>query len=120
MSIWFRDYSLEELARLAENSVDAHLGLRYIEIGPDFQAGFEAARDAAQPFVRTHGRTTTLHIKKEARQGKLLVDIYRNRPSQTIVSPYSVRGRPGAPVWPTYRAPPKAHMLITTSLSRPR
>jgi DNA ligase D-like protein (predicted ligase)/DNA ligase D-like protein (predicted polymerase)/DNA ligase D-like protein (predicted 3'-phosphoesterase) len=69
-----------------------------IETGPDFAKGFEAARDAAQPFVRSHGSTTTLHIKKGARKGKLLVDIYRNRPTQTIVSPYSVRGRDGAPV----------------------
>ncbi len=69
-----------------------------IESGPDFGVGFEAARDAAQPFVRAHSGSTTLHIKKEARKGKLLLDIYRNRPTQTIVSPYSVRGRPGAPV----------------------
>src|SRR5690606_30178958 len=41
---------------------------------------------------------TTLHIKKEARKGRVLIDIFRNRASQTIVSPYSLRGRPGAPV----------------------
>ena len=64
----------------------------------DFQKVFEAAQAIAKPFVEAHSQTTTLHIKKEARKGKVLVDIYRNRTYQTIVSPYSVRGLPGAPV----------------------
>jgi DNA ligase D-like protein (predicted ligase)/DNA ligase D-like protein (predicted 3'-phosphoesterase) len=37
-------------------------------------------------------------MKKETRKGRVLVDIYRNRTYQSIVSAYSVRGRPGAPV----------------------
>src|SRR5205809_2246968 len=40
----------------------------------------------------------TLQIKKEHRKGRVLLDIYRNRQSQTIVAAYSVRGLPGAPV----------------------
>lgn len=64
----------------------------------DFQKSFEAAKAVAQPFVDAHGSTMTLQIKKEHRKGKVLLDIYRNRPSQTIVSAYSVRGLPGAPV----------------------
>jgi DNA ligase D-like protein (predicted ligase)/DNA ligase D-like protein (predicted 3'-phosphoesterase) len=40
----------------------------------------------------------TLQIKKDYRAGKVLLDIYRNRPSQTIIAAYSVRGLPGAPV----------------------
>ena len=64
----------------------------------DFQKVFETAQAIAKPFVEQNGSSTTLHIKKEARKGKILVDIYRNRPSQTIVSAYSVRGLPGAPV----------------------
>ncbi|MCH7677232.1 non-homologous end-joining DNA ligase [candidate division KSB1 bacterium] len=64
----------------------------------DFHTTFEAAQDIAKPFVEKYSKTTTLHIKKEARKGKVLVDIYRNRSSQSIVSPYSIRGVPGAPV----------------------
>jgi len=64
----------------------------------DFHTAFEAAQDIAKPFVEAHSKTTTLHIKKEARKGKVLVDIYRNRNGQSIVSPYSVRGRVGGPV----------------------
>jgi DNA ligase D-like protein (predicted polymerase)/DNA ligase D-like protein (predicted ligase)/DNA ligase D-like protein (predicted 3'-phosphoesterase) len=63
-----------------------------------FDKVFEAAHEVAKLFVDSHSLTTTLHLKKEARKGRVLVDIYRNRTSQTIVSAYSVRGLPGAPV----------------------
>jgi bifunctional non-homologous end joining protein LigD len=64
----------------------------------EFRQAFEAAKAVAQPFVDSHPSTLTLQIRKEHRKGKVLLDIYRNRPSQTIVAPYSVRGLPGAPV----------------------
>src|SRR5207245_3830917 len=64
----------------------------------EFHKAFEAARAVAQPFVDSHASILTLQIKKEHRKGKVLLDIYRNRQSQTIVAPYSVRGLPGAPV----------------------
>jgi len=59
---------------------------------------FEAAQDIARPFVEKFSSSTTLHLKKEARKGRVLVDIFRNRSGQTIVCPYSLRGRKGAPV----------------------
>ena len=64
----------------------------------EFGEAFDAAKDLAQPFVNSHASSLTLQIKKEHRQGKVLLDIYRNRSSQTIIAAYSVRGRPGAPV----------------------
>lgn len=64
----------------------------------DFHQVFEAAQAIAQPFVDRYASTTTLHIKKEARKGRVLIDIYRIRSGQSIVSPYSLRGRVGAPV----------------------
>src|SRR3989441_1209997 len=64
----------------------------------EFQKAFEAAKAVAQPFVDSHASSLTLQIKKEHRKGRVLLDIYRNRPSQTIVAAYSVRGLPGAPV----------------------
>jgi bifunctional non-homologous end joining protein LigD len=63
-----------------------------------FDKVFEATQEVAKPFVESHPRSTTLNIKKEARQGRVLVDIYRNRTYQTIVSAYSLRGLTGAPV----------------------
>ena len=63
-----------------------------------FDQTFAASQEVARLFVESHRRSTTLQIKKEARQGRVLVDIYRNRAYQTIVSAYSLRGLPGAPV----------------------
>lgn len=69
-----------------------------IEPNWDFHTAFEAAKDIVQPFVDAHSSTLTLQIKKEHRQGKVLLDIYRNRQAQTIVAAYSLRGLAGAPV----------------------
>jgi DNA ligase D-like protein (predicted ligase)/DNA ligase D-like protein (predicted polymerase)/DNA ligase D-like protein (predicted 3'-phosphoesterase) len=63
-----------------------------------FQEAFEAAKAIAQPFVKSHDSVLTLQIKKDHRAGKMLLDIFRNRQSQSIIAPYSVRGLPGAPV----------------------
>lgn len=63
-----------------------------------FSEVFDAAQEIARPFVDRFPNDTTLHIKKEARKGRVLVDIYRIRSGQSIVSPYSLRGRIGAPV----------------------
>jgi bifunctional non-homologous end joining protein LigD len=64
----------------------------------EFGKAFEAAKAVAQPFVEARPSLLTLQIKKEHRQGKALLDIYRNRSSQTIVGAYSLRGLPGATV----------------------
>jgi DNA ligase D-like protein (predicted ligase)/DNA ligase D-like protein (predicted polymerase)/DNA ligase D-like protein (predicted 3'-phosphoesterase) len=69
-----------------------------IEPKRGFHEAFEAAKAVAQPFVESHATALTLQIKKDYRAGKVLLDIYRNRPSQTIVAAYSARGLPGAPV----------------------
>lgn len=63
-----------------------------------FTQAFEAAKAVAQPFVDAHGSTLTLQIKKEARGGRMLLDIFRNRQSQSIIAAYSARGLGGAPV----------------------
>jgi len=62
-----------------------------------FDECFEAAKDVATVFVKNNA-DTTLHIKKDARKGRVLIDIYRNRKSQTIIGAYSLRGKEGAPV----------------------
>jgi bifunctional non-homologous end joining protein LigD len=63
-----------------------------------FDQAFEAAKAVAQPFVASNASWLTLQIRKDQRQGKVLLDVYRNRQSQTIVAAYSVRGVAGAPV----------------------
>jgi DNA ligase D-like protein (predicted ligase)/DNA ligase D-like protein (predicted polymerase)/DNA ligase D-like protein (predicted 3'-phosphoesterase) len=69
-----------------------------IEAAVNFHTVFEAAELIAKPFVEARPNTVTLQIKKDARKGRVLVDIYRIRSGQSIVSPYSLRGRDGAPV----------------------
>ncbi|MGH9822454.1 MAG: non-homologous end-joining DNA ligase, partial [Blastocatellia bacterium] len=76
-----------------------------IETHWNFDEVRDAALDIAKTFIERNPRQTTLQIKKDARAGRVFIDIYRNRPHQTIVSAYSVRGRAGAPVsmplsWP--------------------
>lgn len=66
-----------------------------IEANYTFDECFQCAKKIASDFIQKHSETT-LHIKKDHRKGRVLIDIYRNRPSQTIVSPYSLRGRSGA------------------------
>jgi DNA primase len=63
----------------------------------DYDDVFEATKAAAKPFVDSR-KDCTLQLVKTARKGRILIDIYRNRPSQTIVGPYSIRARAGAPV----------------------
>jgi bifunctional non-homologous end joining protein LigD len=64
----------------------------------DFHSVFEAAQIIAKGFIEKYPNETTLQIKKDARKGRVLIDIYRIRAGQSIVSPYSIRGRIGAPV----------------------
>ncbi len=64
----------------------------------DYGTVFETAKGLAQPFVRARKATTTLEIRKDKRPDKVLIDVYRNRPAQTIVAAYSLRGSPGATV----------------------
>ncbi|MDV3307460.1 MAG: non-homologous end-joining DNA ligase [Cyclobacteriaceae bacterium] len=64
----------------------------------DFHTVFLAAEDLAKPFVEQRSNSLTLQIRKDARKGRVLVDIFRIRSGQSIVSPYSLRGRKGAPV----------------------
>jgi DNA ligase D-like protein (predicted ligase)/DNA ligase D-like protein (predicted polymerase)/DNA ligase D-like protein (predicted 3'-phosphoesterase) len=63
-----------------------------------FDVAREAATLIAKAYIEKHNATTTLLIKKDMRKGKVLIDIYRNSTYQTIISPYSVRGRGNAPV----------------------
>jgi DNA ligase D-like protein (predicted polymerase)/DNA ligase D-like protein (predicted ligase)/DNA ligase D-like protein (predicted 3'-phosphoesterase) len=69
-----------------------------IETKYDYDTMFACVKSLAEEFISLHQGSCTLKINKEARKGKLLVDIYRNHASQTIVAPYSVRGREPAPV----------------------
>ncbi|WP_282692336.1 non-homologous end-joining DNA ligase [Streptomyces sp. CC208A] len=68
----------------------------------DRQAPFDAvrafARDVADLLADRHPEELTTAPRKQARKGRLYLDIQRNAYGQTAVTPYAVRARPGAPV----------------------
>lgn len=59
---------------------------------------FDAFKKIAKEYVAAHSDTTTLGLTKDKRKGKVLLDIYRNRKSQTCAAPYTTRARLGAPI----------------------
>jgi bifunctional non-homologous end joining protein LigD len=56
------------------------------------------AGDAAALLAERHPDELTVEFRKAKRQGRILVDVARNSYAQTVVPPYAVRPRPGAPV----------------------
>jgi bifunctional non-homologous end joining protein LigD len=56
------------------------------------------ARAVARRLAGTSPGELTTAQRKDARSGRLFIDIMRNAYAQTVVAPYSVRARPGAPV----------------------
>jgi bifunctional non-homologous end joining protein LigD len=58
----------------------------------------KVAQEIAQELVHQAGDRFTLEVSKEKREGRLLIDTFRNSYGQTGVAPYAVRARDGAPV----------------------
>lgn len=56
------------------------------------------AQAVASVLVARHPDDLTVEGRKAARKRRLYVDVARNGWAQTVVSPYTVRPRPGAPV----------------------
>ena len=61
------------------------------------QAGVLGARIGAL-LCRRHPELMTMEFYKKDRKGRLFLDVMRNAIGATLVAPYSLRGRPGAPV----------------------
>jgi len=72
----------------------------YVPILPKFSYDemIASVKSLAQEFVRRKGNLVTLRMNKEKRKGKMLLDIFRNHKGHTTVAPYSLRGKPGAPI----------------------
>lgn len=58
----------------------------------------ESVKGLAKLFVQQNKETSTLNLQKGSRNGKTLIDIYRNHMAQTTVSAYSLRARPNASI----------------------
>ena len=64
----------------------------------DFDTVRGFARDVATRLAGRFPQELTVEPRKEARGHRLYLDVMRNAYAQTVVAPYSVRGRPGAHV----------------------
>ena len=72
-----------------------HVPLRAEE---DFDEVRGFARQAAGVLAARHPDLVTLEQRKDSRGSRIYSDVMRNAYAQTVVAPYSVRARPGAPV----------------------
>lgn len=69
-----------------------------IEAKNSYDEVLEVLKKLTEEFVAAHADTCTLNSRKNKRTDKIFIDIQRNHASQTIISPYSLRGKPTAPV----------------------
>ncbi|MFJ4775711.1 non-homologous end-joining DNA ligase [Streptomyces sp. NPDC088762] len=74
----------------------------HVVVALDRRAPFDEvrafARDAAGVLAARHPDRLTTEARKNARRGRLYLDVQRNGYAQTAVAPYAVRARPGAPI----------------------
>jgi bifunctional non-homologous end joining protein LigD len=80
-----------------------------------------AAARVAETVVQRIPRLATTEFRVADRRGRVLVDVWRNAPSQTVVAPYSPRARPGATVsFPvTWKEVPDVHIADFTTSTAP-
>lgn len=64
----------------------------------DFETVRRFARQAAGVLAARHPGLITIEQRKSRRGARVYADVLRNAYAQTVVAPYSVRARPGAPV----------------------
>ncbi len=100
-ALWLRDLLESELnltcyvKTTGGKGLHVHLPLNRRE---DFEEARGFARDAANVLATRHPDVVTTEQRKDARGGRVYADIMRDSYAQTVVAPYSVRGRPGAHV----------------------
>jgi bifunctional non-homologous end joining protein LigD len=84
----------------------------------DWSACLDFARDVGDALVRSDPGLHTLTFAKRGRERKILIDYLRNNRTNTSVSAFSPRARPGAPVsvpldWSELSAEPDRFSLLT-------
>ncbi|MEU6733551.1 non-homologous end-joining DNA ligase [Streptomyces physcomitrii] len=74
----------------------------HVSVPLDRSASFDDSRafahDVAEVLAARHPGSLTTAVRKEARGGRLYLDVQRNAYAQTAVAPWSVRARKDAPV----------------------
>jgi bifunctional non-homologous end joining protein LigD len=69
-----------------------------IQVGPDADEVLAFAAALADRLAAAYPDQLTTESRIRRRGGRVYVDSFRNAYAQTVVAPYSVRRRPGAPV----------------------
>jgi bifunctional non-homologous end joining protein LigD len=64
----------------------------------DFDASRQFGRQVADLLAAREPALLTTEQRKGKRDGRIYADMMRNSYAQTVIAPYAVRGRPGAPV----------------------
>jgi bifunctional non-homologous end joining protein LigD len=85
----------------------------------DWSACLDFARALAEAIVRTDPERYTIAFAKRGRERKILIDYLRNNRTNTSISAFSTRARPGAPVsmpldWSELASGPDRYTLLTT------
>lgn len=97
---WTRE-AFDEIDLAAYLQVTGSRGLHVVaplDRSADTEAVATFAHDVARLLVARHPEELTAEFRKASRDQRLYVDTGRNGWAQTVVAPYSVRPRPGAPV----------------------
>lgn len=92
---------LEQVGLTAWLLATGSRGLHVVSpIRPDdsFEEVHEIATRIADRVAARSPDTFTTEFRKDKRRGRLFLDTRRNLYAQTVVAPYAVRARPGAPV----------------------
>lgn len=92
---------LEELKLIPFVKTTGSRGLHVvvpIKVGPTFEEAHLFGDSIAQRLAASDPDHLTTEFLKQKRKGRLFLDINRNAYAQTVVAPYSVRARRGAPV----------------------
>jgi bifunctional non-homologous end joining protein LigD len=69
-----------------------------LERGPDHDEVLAFAHTVAERLAASDPARLTTEFRKAKRGARIYLDVARNGYAQTVVAPYSVRARPGAPV----------------------
>jgi bifunctional non-homologous end joining protein LigD len=93
--------ALEDLGLVPFVRTSGSRGL-HVHVPLDRRAGFDRVRALSRRIARDVAEARpgrfTVEQRKAERDGRLYLDVMRNGYGQTVVAPYAVRPRPGAPV----------------------
>jgi 1,4-dihydroxy-2-naphthoyl-CoA hydrolase len=79
MSIWFQQFSIDEVQSLQRDTMDVHLGIEFVRIGPDhLEARMPVDRRTMQPHGILHGgASVALAETLGSVGGSMVVDLAR-------------------------------------------